>query len=49
MIDAMGLHGTECALLRTGERGGDPVETDFTAWLSEAAHESATRWPLRSA
>lgn len=32
-IDVMGLHGVDCALLASGERGADPVETGFAAWL----------------
>jgi RecA-family ATPase len=33
-IEAMGLHGLDCALLCAGEHG-DPVETGFAAWLLE--------------
>ena len=32
-IDSMGLHGVDCALLASGERGADPLETGFAQWL----------------
>jgi RecA-family ATPase len=33
VIDAMGLHGVDCSLLASPDRGADPVETSFAAWL----------------